>query len=102
MSVLVRPRDWAKPKWQWTITLYINRNIVLACHIDAPEGIVTAKKNSKSEEQKAKDAIERKRRQEEKLKRKAALAEARRQKAEAEGITIGEVIRLECITIESM
>jgi hypothetical protein len=34
MSLLVRPRDCTRDNWQWTLTLYINRNIVLATHID--------------------------------------------------------------------
>ncbi|CAD7941280.1 unnamed protein product [Amoebophrya sp. A120] len=36
MSLLIRPKDAAEPEWQWTISLYINRNIVLACTIDVP------------------------------------------------------------------
>jgi len=36
MSILVRPKDWLADEWQWTVSLYINRNIVLACTIDVP------------------------------------------------------------------
>eukprot|EP00392_Amoebophrya_sp_AT5.2_P001045 g1047.t1 len=36
MSLLIRPKDVAEADWQWTISLYINRNIVLACTIDVP------------------------------------------------------------------
>ncbi len=36
MSLLVRPKDYGEAVYQWTISLYINRNIVLACTIDVP------------------------------------------------------------------
>merc|ERR1712194_347936 len=37
MGLLVRPKDWQASTWQWTVSLYINRNIVLACTIDVPK-----------------------------------------------------------------
>ncbi|CAD7941270.1 unnamed protein product [Amoebophrya sp. A120] len=34
MSVLVRPKDSTKADWIWTISMYANRDIVMACHMD--------------------------------------------------------------------
>eukprot|EP00392_Amoebophrya_sp_AT5.2_P017896 g18318.t1 len=34
MSVLVRPKDSTKAEWIWTISMYANRDIVMACHMD--------------------------------------------------------------------
>ena len=36
MGVLVRPKDFRAEKWQWTVTLYINRNCVMPVAIDVP------------------------------------------------------------------
>jgi hypothetical protein len=36
MGVLVRPKDFKAPVWQWTLTLYINRNCVMPVPIDVP------------------------------------------------------------------
>ncbi|CAD7929192.1 unnamed protein product [Amoebophrya sp. A25] len=34
MSILVRPKDCTKADWIWTISMYANRDIVMACHMD--------------------------------------------------------------------
>lgn len=34
MSILVRPKDASKEEWTWTISMYANREIVMACHMD--------------------------------------------------------------------
>jgi hypothetical protein len=36
MSILIRPEDWNNLVWQWTMTLYVNKNVVLACRLDVP------------------------------------------------------------------
>lgn len=40
-SLLLRPRDHTLPqgKWAWTLTLYLNRTVLLSTAVQLPEGV---------------------------------------------------------------